>query len=162
MALESRPSLPPGLPATPPPPVELPVLADSSPQRPLDDEPATHMDHENRPANLKFMLANVQGLLPTRRFQDKPNLIGNLISHNSLDFACITESWLRNDPDNRTLDEEININDYILFRADRRERAHGGVCAFVHQKYRSKLLLSHSDKEIEVLHLHNELKANKK
>ena len=45
----------------------------------------------------------------------------------SFDVICITESWL----DGRTSDENINIEDFKLFRRDRPGDYHGGICVYV-------------------------------
>ena len=45
----------------------------------------------------------------------------------SFDVICITESWL----DGRTSDEDINIENFKLFRRDRPGDYHGGICVYV-------------------------------
>ena len=62
---------------------------------------------------------------------------------------AITESHLR--PDVRN--EKVNIENYTLFRTDRKNRSHGGVDMYVRDDLASStsLLLSFSDGTIEVL-----------
>ena len=45
----------------------------------------------------------------------------------SFDVIYITESWL----DGRTSDEDINIENFKLFRRDRPVDHHGGICVYV-------------------------------
>ena len=45
----------------------------------------------------------------------------------NFDVICITESWL----DDRTLDDDIKIENFKLFRRDRPGDHHGGICVYV-------------------------------
>ena len=45
----------------------------------------------------------------------------------NFDVICITESWL----DGRTSDDDIQIENFKLFRRDRTGDHHGGICVYV-------------------------------
>ncbi|MCG8113032.1 MAG: reverse transcriptase domain-containing protein [Candidatus Thiodiazotropha taylori] len=45
----------------------------------------------------------------------------------NFDVICITETWL----DQRTSDEDLNLNGYKLFRRDRLGENYGGICVYV-------------------------------
>lgn len=44
----------------------------------------------------------------------------------NFDVICISETWL----DDRTLDEDIRIDNFKLFRRDRPGDHHGGICVY--------------------------------
>ena len=56
---------------------------------------------------------------------NKLDLIGSELR--SFDVICITETWL----DGRVLDEDIEIENFDLFRRDRPGDHHGGICVYV-------------------------------
>jgi hypothetical protein len=62
------------------------------------------------------------------------------------DIALFTETWL---PDT-VPDIAINIKHYQLYRRDRVNRLHGGVCMYVKESIHCKILadLNHSDHEV--------------
>ena len=83
--------------------------------------------------------------------KSRPKIIGALIKNNDFDFAFLTESWLRSEPDNTVSNNEIDIENYNIYRADRKHIVHGGVCAYVKQNYRCEQMLSYSDTANELL-----------
>ena len=76
---------------------------------------------------------NVQSIL------NKLDLIETELRH--FDVICITESWL----DQRTSDEDLNLNGYTLFRRDRVRDNHGGICVYVRDS-----IYSYRHNEIEL------------
>ena len=58
------------------------------------------------------------------------------ITQQDIDIVFITETWLRQSIPN----DPINIKGYQLFRRDRTNRLHGGVCLYVKNSIESKIL----------------------
>ena len=58
-------------------------------------------------------------------------LAKELVSENKFDIFTIYESWL----DNTVTDIEVEIPGYNIFRLDRLNKAGGGVCAFVSDRF---------------------------
>ena len=75
--------------------------------------------------------------------------IAELASESNYTFIALTESHLT--PDIR--DEEVNIENYTLYRTDRINRSHGGVVLYVRDDIAAsvEVLLSLSDGMNEVL-----------
>jgi exonuclease III len=67
------------------------------------------------------LLSNVMSLAP------KIDEIALTITQQDIDIVFITETWLRQSIPN----DPINIKGYQLFRRDRTNRLHGGVCLYV-------------------------------
>ena len=72
-----------------------------------------------------IILTNVMSLVP------KMDELEHAIREYSADIAFITESWLKNS----VPDEVIEIGGYRVFRRDRTEKGHGGVCIYTKSCY---------------------------
>ena len=69
------------------------------------------------------------------------------ITQQDIDIVFITETWLRQSIPN----DPINIKGYQLFRRDRTNRLHGGVCLYVKNSIESKILTDLYNDDHEVL-----------
>ena len=67
-----------------------------------------------------FMVSNVQSLSP------KIDEVRVMISNANLDFACITETWLKDHINDHT----VSVSGYNIIRRDRNVIDHGGVCMY--------------------------------
>lgn len=88
-----------------------------------------------------FLLSNVQSLAP------KIDEIHHCISNANLDFACLTETWLKE----YIQDSVVAINGYNLIRLDRRSNDHGGVCMYIKNATKYSVLHDLLDPVLEVL-----------
>ena len=87
-----------------------------------------------------ILLSNTMSLAP------KIDEIAYTIKTVDADIALFTETWSRD----TVPDISININHYQLYRRDRVNRLHGGVCMYVKDSIHCKILsdLNHSDHEV--------------
>lgn len=68
-----------------------------------------------------ILLSNTMSLMP------KIDEIAHTIAIIKPDTAAFTETWLKE----HVPGELVNINEYQLFRRDRANRPHGGVCLYI-------------------------------
>ena len=87
-----------------------------------------------------ILLSNTMSVAP------KVDEIAYTIKTVDADIALFTETWLRD----TVPDISINIKHYQLYRRDRVNRLHGGVCMYVKDSIHCKILadLNHSDHEV--------------
>ena len=77
---------------------------------------------QNNPSHVpKVMLTNVRSLVP------KLDEVQEFLFRNDINFAFITETWLKES----IAESIINIPGYTVFRRDRKNDDHGGVCAYI-------------------------------
>ena len=88
-----------------------------------------------------FMVSNVQSLSP------KIDEVRVMISNANLDFACITETWLKDHINDHT----VSVSGYNIIRRDRKVIDHGGVCMYVRESIRFETLSDLMDENFEVL-----------
>ena len=88
-----------------------------------------------------LLLSNTMSLAP------KIDEIAHTISTLNPDIAFFTETWLNE----AVPDDPISINGYQLFRRDRANRQHGGVCMYVKTPTECKILSDLHDIDHEVL-----------
>jgi hypothetical protein len=70
----------------------------------------------------RFLLANTQSI------QNKIDELEAIVVNNSVDIACITESWLNDD----VATQLVNLSGYTCYRRDRQDgRRGGGVACYV-------------------------------
>ena len=87
------------------------------------------------------MLSNVMSLVP------KIDELAQVLKNNNADLVFITEIWLKD----KIPDDVIQINDFKLFRRDRKEREHGGVCLYINSTYDVTVLDIPNENDCEVL-----------
>ena len=88
-----------------------------------------------------FMVSNVQSL------SSKIDEVRVMISNANWDFACITETWLKDHINDHT----VSVSGYNIIRRDRKVIDHGGVCMFVRESIRFETLSDFMDENFEVL-----------
>ena len=88
-------------------------------------------------------------LLNTMSLAPKIDEIAYTIKQKNLDLALFTETWLKES----IPDQSIKITGYQLFRRDRKNGSHGGVCAFIEDSIECKTLLDLHDDDYEILWL---------
>lgn len=88
-----------------------------------------------------FLLSNVMSLSP------KMDELRVAFNHANFDFACITETWLKDHIENHV----VSIACYNIVRLDRKVTGHGGVCMYVRDSVRYDVLSDLSDENFEVL-----------
>ena len=93
--------------------------------------------------------ANIRGLYPKSDKSKVPHL-ADLARESNSPFICLTETHLSPD----ILDAEITIDGYNLFRSDRLNRSHGGVCIYVRKDLAVKLEVKDSNSFCDSLILH--------
>ena len=93
--------------------------------------------------------ANIRGLCPKSDKSKLPYLADLAIESNS-PFICLTETHLNPD----ILDAEITMKGYNLFRSDRSNRSHGGVCIYVRKDLAVKSEVKDSNSFCDSLILH--------
>ena len=71
-----------------------------------------------------LMLSNVMSLVP------KIDELAQVLRNNNVDLVFITETWLKDKND-----DVIRISDFKVFRRDRKEREHDGVCLYINSTY---------------------------
>jgi hypothetical protein len=65
----------------------------------------------------------------------------------NLDFVCITETWLKD----HIVDNIVSVSGYNIIRQDRKIIDHGGICMYVRDSIRFKVLHDLMDENFEVL-----------
>ena len=93
--------------------------------------------------------ANIRGLNP-KSDQTKIPYLADLAKESNSPFICLTETHLNPE----ILDAEIQIDGYNLFRSDRLNRSHGGVCIYVRKDLAVKSELKDSNSFCDSLILH--------
>lgn len=102
-------------------------------------EPRVH--NKRSPTLPGFLLSNVMSLTP------KIDEIRHSVTKEKVDFACFTESWLKDSiPDN-----VINIPNFNVIRKDRPSDHHGGVCIYIHSSIPYQVLDMSYQTPLEVL-----------
>jgi len=78
--------------------------------------------------------------------------LSEIAQQEDLAFLALTESHLSEE----ISDTEIQMQNYTVFRTDRRDRSHGGTITYARNDLapNAETLLSHSNGEAEVLMLH--------
>jgi exonuclease III len=76
-----------------------------------------------------FYTRNIMGLYPKTN-QCKVPLLQELALQNKYAFIALTETHLHED----VFDAEISIKNYVIYRADRMGRSHGGVAVYLEQR----------------------------
>ena len=107
----------------------------------------------NPSINTTIITANIQGLY-TKNFKTKVNVLAEVAAVSNAGFIILTESHLR--PAIR--DAEVNIKNYVMFRADRaNRRKKGGVVIYVRTDLAGswEVMLTGSDRRVEYMVLHN-------
>ena len=69
------------------------------------------------------------------------------ICNANVDFACITETWLKD----HIVDNIVSVSGYNIIRRDRKIIDHGGICMYVRDLIRFKVLHDFMDDNFEVL-----------
>ena len=88
-----------------------------------------------------LLLSNVMSLAP------KIGEIREVVHNANFDLVCITESWLKDHIDNNS----VAISGYNVSRRDRTEAEHGGICLYVKESIRFKILDDMADENFEIL-----------
>ncbi|KAG0727745.1 hypothetical protein GWK47_034003 [Chionoecetes opilio] len=98
-----------------------------------------------------FLMGNIQGLYPKSN-RNKVPFLSDLAHKEDLAFLALTESH----PSEKVNDVEIQLQNYTVFRTDRKDRSHGGTITYVRNDLASntETLLSYSSGQAEVLLLH--------
>ena len=76
------------------------------------------------------------------KFED----VSKLVQHHKIHILGVTETWL----DDSISDGEVAITGYRMFRLDRKGKAGGGVCIYIHYSL-SVRLLSITPMDLEML-----------
>ena len=92
------------------------------------------------------VLINIHCLFPQNK-KFKIQYLNDLTKVSNLLFIAITETHLNSN----ILDAEIQINNYALFRQDRKDRSHGGTACYVHSSLCSNIIESRSNSFCELL-----------
>ena len=81
--------------------------------------------------------------------QSKVPYLAELAKENKYMYIAVTESHLKTEISST----EISIDNYTLYRADRKDRSHGGVGLYVRNDLtaRAKVIMGESNSETEVL-----------
>ena len=87
------------------------------------------------------MLSNVMSLVP------KIDELAQVLKNNNVDLVFIAETWLKD----KIPDDVIRISDFKVFRRDRKEREHGGVCLYISSTYDATVLDIPNENDYEVL-----------
>ena len=96
-------------------------------QGPLSDDSSASSSvgstFEDKSIKNKFSIVhyNIQSI------SNKVDLMESELRH--FDVICLTETWL----DRRISDDSIKLNGFNLYRRDRADDNHGGICVFVNQ-----------------------------
>ena len=85
----------------------------------------------------------------TMSFAPKIDEIAYTIKQKNLDLALFTETWLKES----IPDQSIETAGYQIFRRDRKNGSHGGVCVFIKDSIECKTLLDLHDDDYEILWL---------
>ena len=86
-------------------------------------------------------------LLNARSLCNKLDELRILISNQSPGCVVVTETWFKDDIPS----ECLNVQHYVLFRSDRKDRVGGGVCIYVHESFKPVKLRQMSVDCIETL-----------
>jgi hypothetical protein len=102
--------------------------------------------------NINFMFANIQGLI-TDNNKCKIPYLEALLLEGKLSFVCLTETHLHSCEacEKCISDAEVNIPNYVIYRADRINRQKGGCCMYLHKNLDGQILASKSNDYVEVL-----------
>ena len=118
---------------------------------PNDDEAKSKLKAQKHRQKIRVdknggIYANIRGLYPKSN-QSKIPYLENLASISNAPFICITESHLNPN----ILDAEIQIKNYSLFRSDRTDRSHGGVCTYIRNDLAYSIILKDSNSYCDTL-----------
>lgn len=104
--------------------------------------------NSDRPVLEKILLCNIQGLYPPKN-QTKVKYLGELSKDNDYLIPSPTETHLSEE----IKDEELRIENYTLYRTDRKDRTHGGIALYLRYDVApsAKILCSFSDSKNELL-----------
>ena len=91
---------------------------------------------------------NIYGLYTTKN-KTKPKELQYLASEHNAYIIALNETWL----EESILDAEISINNYNLYRSDRKNRSRGGVCCYIRNDIAVSPAQSYSDGTIEYIML---------
>ena len=99
---------------------------------------------------IKFLTGNIRGLYP-RCNQNKVPLLQEIANNDKLALLALTETHLHRD----ILDAEVKIQNYEIFRTDRRDRSHGGVAIYIDKNLAAStdILIDFSNGTNEILAL---------
>ena len=83
-----------------------------------------------------FLLSNIQSF-GNSKHTDKTTEIKSVITHNAIDIACFTETWL-----NKNTKDQIALNNYVNFHSIRKDvlRSSGGISILVKEDIPAKLV----------------------
>ena len=86
--------------------------------------------------------------------QSKVPYLADLAKTNNYRYIALTETHLREG----VRDAEVNIENYTLFRTNKKMRSHGGVALYIRNDltFRARIIMQESDEEIETLAVHLE------
>ena len=77
----------------------------------------------------------------------KIDYLGDLIKITGSFIVILTETWLKAD----VLDAELNIPGFKLYRQDRLNKSHGGVCMYIREDVSAQVSFSSSNQSVECL-----------
>ena len=102
-------------------------------------------------ALIKLLTGNIRGLYP-RFNQNRIPLLQDITKTQKLPLIALTETHLHSD----IKDAEVQIQDYELFRTDRKGRSHGGVAIYLEKilAVNSEILMDYSNDTNEILALY--------
>ena len=92
--------------------------------------------------------ANIRGLFPSCNKSKIPYL-QDLAHVSNAPFILLTESHLNP----QIMDAEIQIKNYTLYRSDRLNRSHGGVCTYIRNDLAAEVILQDSNSYCDTLAL---------
>ena len=97
-----------------------------------------------------FYYMNIRGLYPKSN-QTKIPMLQDMAHDENLLFLSLTETHLKQDH----LDAEVKIENYTIFRADRKQRSHGGAAMYIREEEAAttELLANFSNGTTELLAL---------
>lgn len=95
-----------------------------------------------------FYMGNIRGLYPQNN-QCKVPMLEEMIEEDNIYFVALTETHLNKNH----LDAEIQMHNFTLFRADRKDRRHGGVALYLREDIaaNAQTLISFSNGTTELL-----------
>ena len=108
------------------------------------------VDSDNSTPKLCYL--NVGGLIKNQNIKRKLKLLSDILKEYM--FLVVTESQLNAD----ILDEEVQIENFNIFRSDRKDRRCGGVCIYTHNslKVNEESIVRYSNSVVELIILYVE------
>jgi hypothetical protein len=89
----------------------------------------------------------MQGLVKN----EKRDFLEKELNANNITFACFCETWFKNQSEIHHTDDEVNIENYKVYRSDRQNGNRGGVCVYLREDLMATTLVSESINHIEIL-----------